>query len=137
MFLPFELNLRPSRVYRLILALAHGLALAGIWLAALLVWVKGLLALALFAGAVWLWRENSNGPRSLRVSQSGQIEILDVEWLPASIKGQAVVLLWLVSLNAVLENGAVEKLLIWPDSADADGLRKLRVWLRWGSRQPD
>jgi toxin CptA len=133
MFLPLELNLRPSRVYRVILALAHGLALAGIWLAALPVWAKVLMTVVLLIGGVWLWRENSNGLRSLRVSQSGQIELLDGEWLPAGIKGQAVVLPWFVSLELVPEAGKTRRLALLPDSTEADGFRKLRVWLKWAA----
>jgi len=133
MFIPLELALRPSRVFRLILALACGLALLGIWLAALPGWVRALLTLALFAGAVWLWRENSNQPRALRVSQSGQIELLDGEWLPASIKGQAVVLPWFVSLEVVPDAGKTRRLALLPDSTEAEGFRKLRVWLKWAA----
>lgn len=133
MFIPLELTLRPSRLYRLILVLAHGLALAGIWLAALPAWVKALLALALFAGALWLWREYSSGPRGLRVSQSGQIELLDSGWQAASLGGRPVVLPWFVNLAVVLEGGRTRRLALLPDSVEADGFRKLRVWLKWAA----
>lgn len=134
MFIPLELTLRPSRVYRLILASAHGFALAGIWLAALPLWTRALMTAALFAGAAWSWRENASGPRGLRISQSGQIEILDGEWQPAGIRGRPVVLPWLVSLTLEPEAGKTRKLILWPDSTEADLFRKLRVWLRWGSQ---
>ncbi len=134
MFLPLELTLRPSRVYAAVMALAHGLALLGIWLAAVPIWAKALAVLALAAGAVWRWRQNARGPRGLRVSQSGQLELLDGEWHAAQIKGRPVVLPWMISLSLVVEARVTCRLILWPDCAGADGLRKLRVWLRWGFR---
>ena len=135
MFLPLELTLRPSRIYPAILALAHGLALLGIWLAALPVWTKALAAAALFAGAVWSWRENVNSPRGLRVSQSGQVELLDGEWWAAGILGRPVVLPWLVSLTLEGDAGTKRRLVVLPDSTEADLFRKLRVWLKWADYQ--
>jgi hypothetical protein len=132
MFLPLELTLRPSRIYLAVLTMAHGLALAGIWLAALPLWIRALMTVALAAGALRLWRESTNNVRGLRVSQSGQIEVLDSEWQPANVLGRPVVLPWFVSLLLEPEVGETRTLILWPDSADKDILRKLRVWLRWG-----
>ena len=133
MFLPLELTLRPSRVYRAMLALAHGLALAGIWLAVLPDWAQGLLTAALLAGAWQLWRESLCQPRGLRVSQSGQLELLDGGWRVAEIRGRPVVRPWLVSVELVPKAGKARRLMLWPDSAPPDGLRKLRVWLKWAA----
>ena len=134
MFLPLELTLRPSRVYAAVLVLAHGLALLGIWLAAMPAWAKALAALALAAGGIYSWREHLHSPRGLRVSQSGQVELLDDEWLDVQIKGRSVVLPWLVSLPLARDSGKTLRLSIWPDSAEPDLLRKLRTWVRWGSQ---
>lgn len=135
MFLPLELTLRPSRIYRAILALAQGLALAGIGLAALPLWVKVMAVAALSMGALRLWRENANSARGLRVGQSGQVELLADEWLAAVICGRPVVLPWLVSLTLQNGQGRKHRLTVWPDSTEPDRFRKLRVWLRMG--QPD
>jgi hypothetical protein len=132
MFLPLELTLRPSRIYAAVMALAHGLALLGLWLAALPPWIQAALGFALTVSLVWAWREIASGPQGLRVSQSGQIELLEQEWLTANIRGRPVVLPWLVSLRLGTEGGRVCRLVLWRDSAAPDPQRKLRVWLRWG-----
>lgn len=134
MFIPLELTLRPSRIYPALLALAHGLALAGIWLASLPPWIKVLAVFALIGGAAWLWRESRNSARGMRVSQSGQIELLGEGWQPVRVKGCPVVLPWLVSFMLEHEDGRQARLMLWPDSTEADLFRKLRVWLRWGYR---
>lgn len=133
MFLPLELTLRPSRICLALMALAHGLALAGIWLAVLPGWAQGLLTAALLTAARQLWRESRRQPRGLRVSRSGQLELLEGEWRTAKLRGRPVVLPWLVSVELVPKAGKARRLILWPDSAPADGLRKLRVWLKWGA----
>jgi toxin CptA len=133
MFLPLELTLRPSRIYAAVLLPAAALASAGIGFADLPTWVRAVAATGLLAGMAQAWRQQKSRPLGLRISQSGQMEILLDDWQAANIQGQAVVLPWLISLTAILENGAAKKLVLWPDSADADTLRKLRVWLKWGN----
>lgn len=132
MFIPIELAMRPSRIYAGTLLLAHGLALTGIWLAELPQTVRLIATGLLMLGALVLWRMEGAGPRGLRVTQSGQVEIYMNDWQSAVVKGQPVVLPWLVSLTAQPENGKARRLMIWPDTVDADSLRKLRVWLKWG-----
>jgi toxin CptA len=131
MFLPLELKLRPSRIQLAVLALGHGLALAGIWLAALPAWMQWSMTAALFAGALRLWRESSARPQGLRVTQSGQVEILERGWQPAELEGCPIVMPWLVSLVLAPEAGKTRRLILWSDSTEADLFRKLRVWLRW------
>lgn len=131
MFLPLELTLRPSRVYRAILVTAHGLALAGLWTAALPAASKAAMALFLFASVVWTWREVSAGPQGLRVSLSGQIEIFDGEWQPATLKNRPVILPGFVSLALIVEEGKSRRLALLPDSTEPSEFRKLRVWLKW------
>jgi toxin CptA len=132
MFIPIELAIRPSRVYAGIFLIASCLALSGIWLTALPAWGQALMTFILILGAGLHWRESSSGAHGLRLTQSGQIEILQTGWQPATIKGQPVVLPWLVSLNLVPEGGKTHRLIFWPDTLDADSARRLRVWLKWG-----
>lgn len=133
MFLPLELTLRPSRIYAAAMACAHGFALLGVWLAVLPLWLQTALSFALASSLIWAWREISSSPRGLRVSQSGQVELLEREWTAARMKGRPVVLPWLVSLRLELDGGRMRRMTLLQDSAGADGLRKLRVWLKWGA----
>jgi hypothetical protein len=45
-----------------------------------------------------------------------------------------MVLPWLISFKLVREGEKTDRLIIWPDSADENWQRRLRVWLRWGLR---
>lgn len=134
MFLPLELTLRPSRIYAGILALVHVLAFFGVWLAALPPGLQAALGLALAAGGMRVWRGISGGPRALRVSSSGEVEVFAGRWQAARISGRPVVLPWLVSLALRPETGGVLRLVLLPDSAEREALRRLRVWLLWGWR---
>ena len=133
MFLPLQLTLRPSRIYAAALAGAHGFALLGVWRAVLPLWLQTALSLALASSLIWAWREISSGPTGLRISQSGQVEVLERDWMAARITGRPVVLPWLVSLRLELDGGQTRRMSFLRDSADADDLRKLRVWLKWGA----
>ncbi|WP_197476516.1 hypothetical protein [Eikenella sp. NML080894] len=39
---------------------------------------------------------------------------------------------WLQLLRWQTDGGRQIYQAVWPDSADAEGLRRLRVWARWG-----
>lgn len=69
------------------------------------------------------------------MTQSGQLEIWAGEWMAAQIRRKTIVLPWLVSVFLLLLDGKAQRLMLWPDSTNADSFRKLRVWLKWG-RQP-
>ncbi len=132
MFLPLELTLRPSRVWRAVLFASHALALLGVWLAVLPPGMQAALSVAVAVSLMWAWREFSSMPRGLRVAQSGQVELLMSEWQSARIRGRPVVLPWLTSLELEIEGGKRCRIALLRDSTDGEGLRKLRVWLKWG-----
>lgn len=134
MFIPLELAIRPSRVYAGVLLIACSLAVTGIWLAAMPAWGQALMTLGLILAAWHHWRNDLSDMQGLRVTQSGQIEILQADWRPAVIEGQPVVLPWLVSLKVVPQGGKAHRLMIWPDAVDTDSARRLRAWLKWGFR---
>jgi hypothetical protein len=136
MFIPLELALRPSRIYAGCLLLAHGLALAGIWLAALPMAIQLMVTGVLMVGATVFGRKAKSVVSGLRVNRTGQVEIHIHQsgWQPANITGQVIVLPWLISLRLVREGEKKDRLTIWPDSADENRQRRLRAWLRWGLR---
>ena len=49
----------------------------------------------------------------------------------ATLRG-GMVLPWLQILHWQTDGGRQIYQAVWPDSADAEGLRRLRVWARWG-----
>jgi hypothetical protein len=136
MFIPLELSLRPSRIHAGLMLLGHVLALIAITQAALPLWLQGLLVAGVLAGLARGWRRRSTGAAGLRLAQGGQLRLKLHDWQSAEMTGQPVVLPWLVNIRLALSDGRQVRLLLWPDSADADALRKLRAWLRWGYRPP-
>lgn len=134
MFLPLELTLRPSRVQAIVLATGLALAAGAVLLASLSQPAKAAL---LFLMGLAVWRVLQKSPiAALRISQSGEAFVrMNDDWLNAEITGQPVATPWLVLLRLKLENGDKLSLHLWPDSADTNQLRRLRVWLAWGFRQ--
>ncbi len=129
MFLPLNLDLRASRLGLGVQSLAHGLAAWGVWLSAAAppLCLLGTAGLAL--SLVWQVRraqplEALNiGKAAVRVRAAG-------EWLEARLESAHVSpLLVVVRLDA---EGRRVHVVLWPDSADAEGLRRLRAWLDWG-----
>lgn len=133
MFLPLELTLRPSRVQTAVLSAGLALAAGATSLASLPLPAKAVL---LFLISLAGWRALQKSPiAALRISQTGEVGVLmNKDWLNAEITGQPVATPWLVYLRLKLENGDKRSLHLWPDSADANQLRRLRVWLGWGFR---
>lgn len=63
-----------------------------------------------------------------------KLELRDGKAVSVTLASESLVTPWLVLLVVVPEGGAGEhRLLILPDSLDAESFRQLRVWLRWGS----
>ncbi len=132
---PFRVTLRRSRLALLLfclLAASFALALLywhGPWL---LLLVDLALLLACLQNEGWL--ANRRRPLCLDVSASGVLSAVFADgcelWL---LDGNSRSSPW---LSVVMAHAGSQKrrLTLWPDSADADGLRKLRVFLRW---QPD
>ncbi|MGL6071351.1 protein YgfX [Craterilacuibacter sp.] len=134
---PFRVALRPSR-----LALALS-CLFALWLAlTVLLWgapswvlvLDGLLLCAILQREGWL--PSRQRPRHLDVSLSG---VLSADFADGtqtlSLSGRSWVTPWLCVLIARTHTRRV-LLPLWPDSADADALRKLRVYLRWQPEPP-
>jgi hypothetical protein len=136
MLLPLHLDLRVSRLGRMAGVAGLLAGFAGCGLSALPLWLCLLLAGLMIALAIPGLRRAPGAGLHLDVQGRWQEEtaaglrvdlvLRDVRLTPFGIAllfagpGRSCGWLWL-----------------WPDSADADALRRLRVWLRWHwARQP-
>jgi hypothetical protein len=113
----------------------HLLALPMPWLAALSwparVGLDGMVC-GLAAWQVWRWRQPV--PTALRLLPDG---MWAMAWAgrehEAVLLPGAYVTVHLIVLPLKLAGGPTYRLVLWPDSADRDDLRRLRAWLRWGA----
>jgi toxin CptA len=127
-----EIELKPSRLLGLLLLGMATLALVSVRLAAL----PGAIQLALGAAVVglgaWGWRRGLP-LASLRIAADGRLQCLDdaAEWGDAEVLGDSFVSLALIVLRCRTADQRLRTLVLLPDSADADELRRLRVSLRW------
>jgi toxin CptA len=130
-----EIELKPSRLLGLLLLGMAALALAAIHLAAL----PGILQLGLGAIVIGLgargWRQRLP-VATLRIAADGRLQCLDdaAEWGDAEVSGDSFVSLLLIVLRYRTTDKQRVTLVLLPDSADADDLRRLRVSLRWARR---
>jgi toxin CptA len=129
-----EIEIKPSRWLGMLLLGMVGLALFAISLAALPD-VAQLAGSACMIGlGVWGWRR-ALPQTSLRIVADGRLQCLDSagEWRDAEVLGGSFVSTALIVLNYRV-NGRMRTLTLFPDSADADSLRRIRVLLRWAGR---
>jgi toxin CptA len=128
-----EIELKPSRLLRLLLLGMAMLALLSVSLAALPVSVQ-LALVAVVAGlSGWGWRKASQLAR-LRIAADGRLQGLGEadEWCDADVLGDSFVSVGLIVLRYRLDGQPLcKKLTLLPDSACVDDLRRLRVSLRW------
>lgn len=129
---PFQVAFRPSRLQR-VLQLVAWVWLAVIWLLYFAGWLR-LLGLALTASAAWYALRRPLPIGSLTVGSGGEaVLFLQPQQIAvaATLRG-GMVLPWLQLLHWQTDGGRQIYQAVWPDSADAEGLRRLRVWARWG-----
>lgn len=148
-----RIPLRRSRLLALLLVLAHGLALAAIWLSGLDVRVHIALKLALLISLLFHldqagWLRPRRAATLLRIRPAQGDEAAD--WLALdfadgrSLEGQvlpgSLVLPACIVILFAREHEAYWRrrgqLLLLPDAAEAEDLRALRVRLRWGRHAP-
>ena len=132
---PLSVTLRPSRFLALALTFMAGAALAGTWFSLPL---PGFLPAAAGIVLAWIWHlapalhRGRRGVRALELGAKGDARWQDGSgtWHEAAVQPGSYVSTWLVVVN--LGRGRRDpSLLLLPDSAAADELRRLRVWLRW------
>ncbi|MHB1187708.1 protein YgfX [Thiobacillus sp.] len=130
-----EIELKPSRRLGLLLLGMAVLALSAIGFAALPVALKLTLGAAVIGLTAWGWRRARPGA-GLRIAADGRLQCLDdmSEWRDADVLGDSFVSTGLTVLRYRTAGTPVRTLTLMPDSADSDGLRRLRVSLRWARR---
>ncbi len=138
---PLTVFLRTSRLLTLMLG---GVSLgAGVLLLLLPfpVWLQTLLVLVVAAGAghaLWhhAWLRAPQSIHAIEVNAQGELHchMPAHDWQSAQVLGSSTVTSWLTVLNLRVEGWRlVRHVVLLPDTADADALRQLRVWLRWGA----
>lgn len=133
--LGLDIELRPSRWFLVVGGLTHGLAGLAVVLAGVPMGLKAGFILGLGLSAVWLgWRNGSHRYYQFIV----RIALLDGHWRlqtrdglihPARLRGGCIHPL-ITILNFHLDQGRSRSITLLPDSAEAEDLRRLRVWLR-------
>lgn len=129
-------SLGPSRILALALTVVAAAALACAWVGlprAAFVPVAAGLILA------WAWhlaqalRLGRSAMRSLELSADGSARFQDAseQWHQVEIQPGSYVSPWLVVVITAAGGRRRRALVLLPDSATADELRRLRVWLRW------
>ena len=130
-----EIEIRPSRLLGMLYLGMSVLALTAIAYAAIPVALQGLLGLGVVGASMARWRRK-RGAERLRVDSDGMLQCQDEQgaWRDMQVQGETLVTLWLIVLRYRTVGTRRTTLVLLPDSASADDLRRLRVSLRWASR---
>jgi membrane-bound toxin of toxin-antitoxin system len=134
-----NIDIRPSRALAGLLGAAHVLALCSAWvglggwplalvLAGVSLSAAGCLALAL--------GRSRSAVRALELHPDGRAFWKDGAglWHPGRLSRQHLAVPALVVVG-IEGPGRARRLVLLPDSVERDGLRRLRVWLRWPGQQ--
>jgi hypothetical protein len=134
-------SLRPSGVLALSLTVIAGAALACTWIS-----LPRLAFPPVAAGIAlaWAWhlaqalQRGAGTVRALELAAKGNARWQDGlgQWHEAEILPSSYVSDWLVVVNLRAGGGRGRSLVLLPDCAVAEELRRLRVWLRWRLGRP-
>ena len=127
-----EIVTKPSRLLGLLLLGMVGLAIIAIVLASIPVVVQVAMSLAVIGLGGVSWRRVRQ-TQSIRITAEGMIQCQDTqgEWCEVEVQGESLVSPALIVLRYRLDTPRVQTLVLLPDSADVEALRRLRVSLRW------
>ena len=134
-----QFNLQPSRYLAATLIVAHGVAIAALFPLAFPAWAKSALACVILFSLVYHLRRDAwlSAPSSSKALalESEQVVLTTHggEQLAGRVLRDSMVTPFITVLN-ILPPGArfASSVVILPDSLDAESLRQLRVWLKWG-----
>lgn len=131
-----DLDVGPSRLCRLLTAALHGAALLALATSGLPRWAMAVTAVAVLVAAALAWRaEDAVAYRLRLVGEEWWLETGGRRGMVRQRGGR--VWRWLVVLELEgewLGRRWREKVVVWPDSVNADAFRRLRVWLRLAPR---
>ena len=131
---PVLIELRPSRVLRVLLAVMHAAAALCI-LVLPIQWQWSAVALAMvLASAAMAFR--SPGIVALKLTATDLQIVRTSEDTPtvATLRPGCTVFSWLVVLRFDCgEEAKTRSLALFPDAVSGDGFRKLRLWVRWNA----
>lgn len=131
-----SVSLKPSAILALALTAMAGTALACAWIS-----VPGAAFLPIAAGITlaWAWhcaqalQLQHSSLRELAFDTKGGVRCRDGlgSWQEAAILPGSYVSRWLIVLLLEAGDRRRRSLVLSPDAAASDELRRLRVWLRW------
>ena len=131
-----SVTLRPSRILALALTLMAGTALACSWIG-----LPGLAFAPVAAGIALAWashvaqalQRGKRAARALELDARGSARWQDGSglWQEAEVLPSSYASDWLVVVNLRGSGQRGRSLVLLPDCAAAEELRRLRVWLRW------
>ena len=131
-----SVTLRPSRALALALTLMAGAAFACAWISLQhLAFPPAAAGIAL----AWVWhlgpvlQRTRRAVRALELGANGDARWQDASgsWNEARIQSGSYVSTWLIVVHLGAAGQRSRSLVLLPDSAATEELRRLRVWLRW------
>lgn len=142
---PVRLSLRPSLPLAVLLgAVTLGATAVVVWMP-IPAWLALAVCLVIVPTAFHAIRRDAllRPPAAitvLEVTSSGELrcQVGTGDWLSARILDSSTVMPWLTVLNLKLPGRFLAcHVLVTPDRVDAEEFRRLRVWLKWGSREAE
>lgn len=131
-----SVSLKPSRILALALTAMASAALGCAWIS-----VPGVAFLPIALGIALAWSSHcadalqfrSSAVRALELDANGGVRCQSRlgKWQDAAISPGSYVSRWLIVVILADDDRRRRSLVLLPDAATADELRRLRVWLRW------
>lgn len=131
--------IKPSRIARYVHLAVLLLAIAALWWCGLSLWIKSLLTALLLCVGAWQYQQLKQPTVSaFGLEQEQWWALIQNQKINIELVNEQLVLSWLMVLTFhVNQSGKKEfekkySLVLWPDSAHHEDLRRLRVVLRNG-----
>jgi toxin CptA len=135
-------HFKPSRWLAVVLLAGHGVVSASLLHLDLPFWALGALLFLLWVNLGYLlWREvmlrSSQACLAMHVAEEElELQLRGGQTVVVQLCAESLVTPWLTVLSLKPQTGRWRRLVILPDSLDAESFRQLRVCLKWGYRLP-